>query len=239
MQFEIGVESHTFSIIGRCHRTGMLGIAITTSDLCVGSRCPYVRPLVGAVSTQAATDPRLGPFALRLMDLGYSASRVIAELEASDPHIERRQLGVVDRDGASAARTGSFNGPWAGHVTGPNFVAMGNALAGEQVVQAMARAFQATEAADLEDRLLDSIDAGQDAGGEARDSTPYHSAALLVYASDSFPRVDLRVDEHPQPLVELRRLVQLYRPRMEMFSLRARDPEAALSAAQDITPPTC
>ena len=234
MKFDVGVESHTFSIIGRCTRTGMLGIAITTSDLCVGSRCPYIRPLVGAVSTQAATDPRLGPFAIRLLSLGYSASRVIEEIETSDPHIERRQLGVVDQDGGSAARTGSLNAPWAGHVTGANYVAMGNALVGEQVVRSMALVFEDKGGEDLENRLLQAILAGSDAGGEAKDSTPYHSAALLVFAADSFARVDLRVDDHPAPLIELRRLLTVYKPRMRMFSLRARDPESAVPLTKNL-----
>ena len=140
-----GIDFHTFSIIGRCARTGMLGVAITTSDLAVGSRCPYVKPLVGAVSTQAVTDPRLGTLALRLLELGYSAGKVIRELEASDAYIERRQLGVVDRDGNASARTGALNRPWAGHVASRNYVAMGNGLAGEQVVQAMAVIFEEAE----------------------------------------------------------------------------------------------
>ena len=234
MKFQVGVEFHTFSIIGRCSRTGMLGIAITTSDLCVGSRCPYIKPLVGAVSTQAATDPRLGPFAIRLLDLGYSAVRVIKEIETSDLHIERRQIGVVDQDGGSAARTGSLNTPWAGHILGPNYVAMGNALAGEQVVRSMATAFEDTKEEDLEDRLLQAIIAGSDAGGEVKNSTPYHSAALLVFATDSFSRVDLRVDDHPAPLIELKRLLALYKPRMQMFSVRARDPESAIALTNDL-----
>ena len=104
-----GIEFNTFSITGRCSRTGMLGIAITTSDITVGSRCPYVKSSVGAVATQASTDPGLGPFALNLLQLGYSASGALQQLEASDPHIERRQLAIVDHNGNAAART--INGP--------------------------------------------------------------------------------------------------------------------------------
>ena len=223
-----GIEFHTFSIVGRCSRTGTLGVAITTSDITVGSRCPYVKPLVGAVSTQATTDPRLGPFALRLLELGYSAEAVMGELEGSDPYIERRQLGLVGRDGNAAARTGALNSPWAGHIAKRNYVAMGNGLAGEQVVQAMAAAFEQSEAEDLEERLLCAVEAGQQAGGEAKDSTPYHSAALLAYGSESFPRVDLRVDEHATPIVELRRIFDIYKPRIDYFLLRPVDPESAL-----------
>ena len=105
----IGIEFHTFSIVGRCRRTGNLGVAITTSDISVGSRCPYVVPNVGAVSTQASTDPRHGPAALRLLESGKSPDEAIQQLADSDPYIERRQLGVVDNQGRSAARTGSAN----------------------------------------------------------------------------------------------------------------------------------
>ena len=227
-----GIDYHTFTIVGRCQRTGMLGVAITTSDIAVGSRCPYVKPLVGAVSTQAYTDPRLGPFALRLLETGYSCSAALQQVEASDPHIELRQLGLVDRDGNSAALTGSLNKPWAGHIANRDYVAMGNALAGEQVVQAIATAYEQWETEDLAERLMRAIEAGQEAGGEASDFTPYHSAALLVWASQSFPRIDLRVDEHATPLVELRRIYEIYKPRIDYFALRASDPGAALASSK-------
>ncbi len=229
MNISSGIEFHTFSLVGRSARTGMLGVAITTSSISVGSRCPFVKPLVGAVSTQAFTDPRLGPFALRLMETGYSATRALQELAASDPHIERRQLGLVDKDGNSAAQTGALNSVWSGHIANRNYVAMGNGLVGEQVVQAMARAFEKSEAENLEERLLRAIEAGQEAGGEARDTSLEHSAALLVYGSQSFPWVDLRVDEHPKPIVELLRILETYKPRAAYISLRASDPEAALA----------
>ncbi|MCH7737687.1 MAG: DUF1028 domain-containing protein [Chloroflexi bacterium] len=225
-----GIEFNTFSIVGRCSRTGMLGIAITTSDITVGSRCPFVKPSVGAISTQASTDPGLGPFALRLLELGYSANGALEQLEASDPHIERRQLGLVDSNGNAAARTGSMNNDWAGHSTGPDYVAMGNGLVGERVVQAMSEAFLQSPELDLEERLTRSLEAGHRAGGEAQDSTPHHSAALLVYGSDTFSRVDLRVDEHPTPVAELRRLLDIFAPKIDYFSLRASDPEAAQAA---------
>ena len=225
-----GIEFNTFSITGRCSRTGMLGIAITTSDITVGSRCPYVKSSVGAVATQASTDPGLGPFALNLLQLGYSASGALQQLEASDPHIERRQLGIVDHNGNAAARTGAMNNQWAGHITGKDHVTMGNGLVGEGVVKEMADVFMHTPELDLEERLLRSLEAGQNAGGEAQDSTPYHSAALLVYGADTFSRVDLRVDEHATPAVELRRLLDIFAPKIEYFALRATDPEAAQAA---------
>ena len=228
-----GIEFNTFSIIGRCSRTGMLGVAITTSDITVGSRCPYVMPAVGAISTQASTDPGLGPFALRLMEQGYPAKGALQQLEANDPFIERRQLGMVDHNGNSAARTGAMNNPWAGHIAGRDHVAMGNGLVGEGVVQAMSSVFLDAADLDLEERLTRTLEAGQEAGGEAQDATPHHSAALLVYASDTFSRVDLRVDEHPTPVVELHRLLDIFAPKIDYFALRANDPEAA-QAAKDV-----
>ena len=222
-----GIEFNTYSIIGRCSRTGMLGVAITTSDITVGSRCPYVKSSIGAVSTQASTDPNLGQFALRLMEQGYSAHGALQQLESSDPYIERRQLGIVDRNGNATARTGAMNNDWAGHVTGRGHVAMGNGLVGEGVVQAMASLFLETSELDLEERLTRALEAGLQAGGEAQDSTPQHSAALLVYGSDTFSRVDLRVDEHATPVAELRRLLDIFAPKIDYFALRATDPEAA------------
>ena len=109
MKLQPGIPFHTFSITARCERTGRLGVAITTRAITAGSRCPFVKANVGAVATQANTNPRLGPMALRLMETGHSASEALKELEASDPYIEYRQLAVVDRDGNSAARTGREN----------------------------------------------------------------------------------------------------------------------------------
>ena len=125
-----------------------------------------------------------------------------------------------------------MNNAWAGHVTGRDHVAMGNGLVGEGVVQAMATVFLETAELDLEERLMQALEAGQQAGGEAKDSTPEHSAALLVYGSDAFSRVDLRVDEHPTPVVELRRLLDIFAPKIEYFALRATDPEAAQAAKE-------
>ena len=222
MSFTLGVEFTTFSIVARCPRTGMLGVGITTREMAVGSRCPHVRAGVGAVATQASTDPRLGPLALRLLELGFSAPKVLRELEGSDPYIEPRQLAVVDRDGTVAARTGTRNRQWAGHVLGEGSVALGNALLGPHVAEAMARAFRESEGEDLEERLLRAVEAGRDAGGQHGGQ---QSAALLVCDRDAFPRVDLRVDQHPEPVGELRRLLDLYRPLIPYYARRPRDPD--------------
>ncbi|MBI4336676.1 MAG: DUF1028 domain-containing protein [Chloroflexi bacterium] len=219
--FELGPAFHTFSISARCPRTGRLGIAIATRAVAVASRCVHVAPNVGAVASQASTDPRLGILGLHLLRMGYSAPKVLQELAASDPHIEYRQLAVVDRDGRSAAHTGAKNLGWAGHVVKQDFVAMGNALVGGHVVEAMAHAFEASQAEDLEQRLLRSIEAGRDAGGQPGGQ---RSAGLLVYDHEVFSRVDLRVDEHPEPIRELRRIFDLHLPSIEYYMLRPTDP---------------
>ncbi len=220
---------HTFSITGRDEGTGALGVCVQTSAIAVGSRCPYAKAHVGALCSQSLTNPRFGPLALQLLESGYTAIKVVQELEASDPYIERRQVGIVDRDGHSAARTGSDASQWAGQVTGRNFAAIGNGLVGPQVVEAMAKAFQDNGGEDLEERLVRAIEAGQAAGGENEDHlTDSNSAALLVYDHDSYPRVDLRVDDMPTIATEeLRRLFDRYKPRIRYLQLRAVDPEAA------------
>src|SRR5687767_5788505 len=112
------VEFNTFTIVGRCGRTGMLGVGIATHAYAVGARCPFVRAGLGAVATQATTDPRLGGFALNLLETGYSAEKALEVVVASDRHPAFHQIGIVDRDGNSAACTGASNKDWAGHRTG-------------------------------------------------------------------------------------------------------------------------
>ena len=221
MRFQRGIEFHTFSITARCERTGRLGVAIATKAIAVASRCPFVKASVGAVATQASTDPRLGHTALHLLELGYSAPKTLAELEASDPYIEHRQLAIVDRDGNAAARTGKNNRDWAGHITERNYVAMGNVLLGKHVAEAIARAFEDSLDEDLEERLMRAIEAGRDAGGQHGGQT---SAGLLVYDREVFPWVDLRVDLHEEPIGELRRILEIYKPQAEFFNLRPSDP---------------
>src|ERR671930_1199846 len=138
----IGIEFSTFSLVGRCERTGMFGIAIATSEMAVGSRCIHVAPGVGAVITQASTNPRLGHLGLSLLRAGYSAPRVVEEIAASDQFVERRQLGCLDVTGLAAARTGSGNKPWAGHRVERNVVVATNAVVSASVTDAMFEVFQ-------------------------------------------------------------------------------------------------
>jgi uncharacterized Ntn-hydrolase superfamily protein len=219
--FTLGYTYNTFSIVARCPRTRMLGIGIATSSIAVAARCIYAKAGVGAIATQASTDPRLGITGIKLLGIGFSAPKVLAELRASDLYIEKRQLSIVDKDGRSVCHTGEDNREWRGHVNGDNFAAAANMVVGERVVEAMAERFEGTPDLPLEERLLLAIEAGHDAGGEA---VGEHSAGLLVVDREVFPRVDLRVDEHATAVAELRRIFELYRPLIDYFQERAVNP---------------
>ncbi len=221
-QFELGVYTHTFTAIGRCPRTGRMGISVTTGELAVGSRVPYVKPNIGVVATQASTDPRLGPLAISLLDLGYPADRIMAELEASDPFVERRQLGLIDRWGHTAVRTGSLNNPWAGHQTGDGWIVLGNALVGAEVVESMARAMDDSAEAELEVRLMQAIDAGTKAGGQPDGQ---RSAAIVVYENEGYGIINLRVDDHTDPMEALWRVFNKMHPLMPYYRERPDNPE--------------
>lgn len=213
----------TFSIIGRCERTGMTGMAIATRPMAIGAKCPFIRPGIGGLIVQANGDPRLGPLGLKLLEQGYSAPKVLQELMESDgpDRIEWRQITVVDKDGRSAAHTGANNEHWAGHIAEHNFAASGNRLANDKVCTAMADTFKATEKLELADRVLSAIEAARDAGGQVAGQ---YSAALLVYHQRTYAWVDLRADEHNEPIGELRRLYQLYVPLMKYYNDRPNNP---------------
>jgi len=222
-----GIEFTTFSLVGRCPRTGMLGIAIATSEMAVGSRCIHVAPGVGAIVTQASTDPRLGHLGLDLLRAGHPAPRVLDEIAASDPHVERRQLGCLDASGLAAARTGAGNKPWAGHRIGPDVIVAANAVVGADVADAMHDAFQRGADLALWDRLLRALEAGKSAGGQPDGEV---SSGLYVVDREPFAMVDLRVDLHPEPVTELRRLADAYFPLVSYYNLRPRDPSVPSAA---------
>jgi uncharacterized Ntn-hydrolase superfamily protein len=217
----IGIEFATFSLAGRCERTGMLGIAIATSEMAVGSRCIHVAPGVGAVVTQASTNPRLGHLGLNLLRAGYSAPRALHEIAASDQFVERRQLGCLDVSGLAAARTGTDNKPWAGHRVERNVVVAANMVAGPGVPDAMLETFGTGADFPLWERLLRALEAGKAAGGQPQGEV---SSALYVVDREPYPLVDLRVDLHPEPVAELRRLAAAYFPLVGYYNLRPRDP---------------
>jgi len=217
----------TFSIVGRCRDTGQLGIAISSSSIAVGARCPWVRAGVGAVATQNVTLPALGP---RILDLleggGLDPQTALDRALGTDGWNQYRQVTVVDGQG----RTALFSGPEAlglyNAVAGDHCVAAGNMLASLAVIEAMLPAFEQT-AGPLADRLLAAMRAALATGGEAG---PVHSAALKIAGEQTWPLVDLRVDwTDADPIAELDRLWQAYRPQMQDYVTRALNPTAAPS----------
>jgi uncharacterized Ntn-hydrolase superfamily protein len=216
----------TFSIIARCPDTNMFGMAIATRPMAIGAKCPFIRPAIGGLLVQANGDPRLGPLGLQLLGMGYSAQKVLSELEASDgpENIEWRQIAVIDKDGNTAARTGTSNEDWKGHIAQQDVCALGNRLSGEATVTEMLRAFEDSAGLALAERLVQALEAGRDAGGQVAGQ---HSTALLVYNRKSYAWVDLRADEHDEPVAELRRLWELYIPLIDYYDRRPSNPSMA------------
>ena len=199
----------TYTVIARCPRGGQLGIGIATYSLAVGGYCPAIRGGLGAVSTQAFVNLKLGTLALRLLRQGFAPAKVLAELIDDDPNFAYRQVGVVDATGRTAVHTGENTRPWSGHLTGEGYIAMGNVLAGEGVLAAMAAAFEAGPDEDLDERLLRTLEAGRDAGGQqTADGTHLNerSAAVITHGHRDYGHIDLRVDAHDTAVEELRRV---------------------------------
>lgn len=217
----------TFSIVGRCAETGQLGIAISSSSIAVGARCPWVRGGVGAVATQNITLPALGPEILDLLEAGESASSALDKALTRHGYSQYRQVAVIDQYGATALFTGSEALGVHNALAGEQCVAAGNLLSSPQVIAAMVQAFAAASGELLADRLLAAMHAAMAAGGEAG---PVHSAALSVVSDLLWPIVDLRVDwaEH-DPIGELGKLWSAYRPQMNDYVTRALDPTQAPS----------
>jgi uncharacterized Ntn-hydrolase superfamily protein len=214
----------TFSIAGRCARTGMVGAVVTTSGMAVGSRCAWAEAGVGAALTQHRTDPRLGPRMLAALRRGLKPDAVLQELEKSEAGIGWRQLAVLAADGTAAFFNGAnISSIHKGRV-GRDCVAVGNIIRSTDVVDAMVETFEANAAQPLAERLMRAIEAGHEAGGELKQ---VKSAALVVAHKESFPFVDLRIDLSPRPLEELRFLWELYQPMAGDYVVRAVDPDKA------------
>ncbi|MFL5689568.1 MAG: DUF1028 domain-containing protein [Chloroflexota bacterium] len=203
----------TYSIVACDLDAQHWGVATQSKFLAVGSVVPWAEPQAGAVATQSYANPRYGPDGLRMLRDGLSAQEVVARLTDTDHGRDQRQVGIVDGNGGSASYTGAECLAWAGGVTGPCYAAQGNILVSEETVAALATTFTATAGRPLAERLLEALAAAQAAGGDKRGQ---QSAALLVvekdggYAALSDVLVDLRVDDHPQPVSELARLYELH-----------------------------
>ncbi|QIL83305.1 DUF1028 domain-containing protein [Diaphorobacter sp. HDW4A] len=217
----------TFSIVGRCEQTGQLGVAISSSSIAVGARCPWVRAGVGVVSTQNVTLPGLGPRVLDLLEQGAAPDAALQQALDDKSWPQYRQVTVVDAQG----RTGVFSGTEALGIftsaVGKQCVAAGNMLASKGVIEAMIPAFESSAGKPLAERLLAAMQAAMVAGGEAG---PVHSAALKIAGEHVWPIADLRVDwaEH-DPFGELEKLWIAYQPQMQDYQTRAINPTAAPS----------
>ncbi len=214
----------TFSLIGRCPRTGQIGIAVCAGFIAVGSRVSFCAAGVGAVLTQHRTDPRLGPRGLDLLRAGHSAQQTVDALVASNPHARWRQIAVLDAQGNTATYSGARTRPEMSEIAAQDVCAVGNMLAHARAPGAMLRKFQAEATLPLPERLMQALEQGDAVGGEL---TQAHSAHLLVVGQQSFPLVDLRVDWHDQPVAELRALWNRYAPLSDEFVMRALDPDSA------------
>lgn len=203
----------TFSIVARDPKADELGVAVQSRYFSVGSGVPWAQHGVGAIATQSIVEVSYGPLGLRLLEAGKRPREALFELTEADPRAELRQVGIVDAEGRSAAWTGRACIPHAGHAIGRNYAAQGNLLASSRVWGAMARAFERTRGR-LAERLVAALEAGQRAGGDARGR---QSACLLVVGPGergkpwTERKIDLRVEDHPDPIRELARLLRLQR----------------------------
>ena len=215
----------TFSLIARCAKTGQFGMAISSSSPAVAARCAHVRAGVGAVASQNITDPALGPLLLDQLAQELTAPQALAAITKVRAHIDYRQLLVVGRAGPAAIHSGGqVLGIW-GEAQGMDSAAGGNLLASDAVPAAMVAGFEAATG-HLGERLMQALEAGLAAGGEAG---PVHSAGLKVADRLSWPLVDLRIDWADEPVPMLRAAWDIFAPQMAAYVQRAEDPTRAPS----------
>lgn len=203
----------TWSIIAR-DGTGRFGVAVASRFFAVGAMCAHTRRGVGALSTQALMNPLYGPAGLDLLGNGQTATEALASLLAADGGRDQRQVHLLPAVGPAAAHTGSACVDWCGHAIHPDFSVAGNMLAGPTVIEATAAAFVASSELPLAERLLLALAAGDAAGGDNRGK---QSAALRVHADEDYPEIDMRVDDHSEPILELQRLYQVSLERFQPF----------------------
>lgn len=204
----------TWSIIARDTLTGQLGIAVATRFFAVGARVPYIAAGFGAIATQAMVNPYYGIDGLKLLRERRNPSDIVTTLLAADSGRQSRQLHVMDAQGAIAAHTGTDCVDWCGHLAGDGFSIAGNMLSGRRVLDDTATAYLAHQGQPFARRLIAAMQAGEAAGGDKRGK---QSAALVIHDGDEWSALDLRVDDHPDPLSELERLERVSRERWVHF----------------------
>ncbi len=217
----------TFSLIGRCEKTNMFGVVISSSSISVASRCPWVRAGIGAASTQNITNPSLGNLMLDYLEKGLTVNEVINKIIEKEKYIEYRQLILIDKKGNTGKYSGSKILGIHSLEKGLNCIAAGNMLKSTKIPKAMIDNFLKNSHLHLAERLMIALKAGLDAGGE---EGPVHSAGIKVADNTSWPLVDLRVDwSDNQPIDELYKLWKLFEPQMKDYKLRALNPSEAPS----------
>ena len=211
----------TFSIVARDPEDGVFGVAVSTAVPCVGAGVPHVRAGVGAIATQSYTNVRLGIDGIALLEKGLSPQAALTALLAEDEQAALRQCAGVDARGRVFAYSGAQCVDWYGHRPGNNYSVQGNMLVSKATIDAMAEAFEASKG-HLSSRLLKALEAGQAAGGDKRGR---ESAALVVapFAGDAWAKIDIRVDQHHDPVAELRRVFNLMRERYRKASEVAKE----------------
>jgi len=223
----------TYTLIARCPRTGAFGIGIATYSLAVGAKCPAIATGVGALTTQAFVNPTFKALGLRLLGQGHPAAQVLDLLRGADPDFDFRQVAIIDRRGDVVCHTGTRTRQWSGHHAGDGFVALGNVLKGEAVVAAMADAYRASETQEIAERIMRGLEAGRLTGGQhgLDGPLPERSASLLVHEGEEHALLDLRVDSHSDAVIELRRVLDEFKPYVPFYRQRWREP--AKAAPQD------
>lgn len=218
----------TFSVVARCERTGQFGVAAATAMAAVGKLASHATAHYGAVATQAVLNPYFGYDGLRLLEQGCDAQQTLDKLIAQDPEPQKRQAGVVDRNGSTAAWTGKETADWSGDLSEQDFSTQGNRLAGPQVLEAVAKVMRETEDQELAERLLLALEAGVAEGGDTKGE---RSANIFVFHEEEYPLWDIRVDDHDEPLKELRRLFDVFRtellPQFERMPTRREFPRVS------------
>jgi uncharacterized Ntn-hydrolase superfamily protein len=204
----------TWSIIAKDNATGQIGIAVATKFFAVGARVPHIAPNIGGIATQALVNPYYGIDGLKLLREGRAPRDVIETLIAADAGHASRQLHVMDAGGRIAAHTGAQCVDWCGHIEGNSFSIAGNMLAGGRVLDDTAETYLANEGMPFAQRLIAAMKSGEAAGGDKRGK---QSAALLIYGEEDWSDLDLRVDDHIDPLAELERLEAVSRERWVHF----------------------
>ena len=204
----------TWSIIARDDATGQFGISVATRFFAVGARVPHIAAGIGGIATQALSNPYYGIDGVKLLREGRTPRDIIGTLTAADAGRESRQLHIMDADGRTASHTGSECVDWCGHTEGNGFSIAGNMLAGARVLDDTAKAYIANQKLPFAQRLIAAMRAGEAAGGDKRGK---QSAALLIYGDEEWSYLDLRVDDHTDPLAELERLEAVSRERWVHF----------------------